>query len=192
MLTSLQSAGVAPEVNLRIIQARKHAKSGATKKNMDLTDFVLTVMNIDSTDFVLILIPENEMVMNMTSKHSRLVALSPVTRTDQGHCVDMTQVQILLLRNTIQHLWQTVLKLKVWRVSTGSESTVEEILVVETLQQVKLFLMFRFNQSLQLILLPLFVNSTTTQLCYYTFHNVNLIRHKLHRTYSPRNLSIHH
>ena len=40
MLTSIQSAGVAPEVNLMITQARKHAKKGssiALKPRADVT-----------------------------------------------------------------------------------------------------------------------------------------------------------
>ena len=40
MLTSIESAGVAPEVNLRITQARKHAKKGFTlalKPRVDVT-----------------------------------------------------------------------------------------------------------------------------------------------------------
>ena len=40
MLTSIQSAGVAPEVNLRITQERKHAKKETTlalKLKVDIT-----------------------------------------------------------------------------------------------------------------------------------------------------------
>ena len=40
MLTSIQSAGVAPEVNLRITQARKHASDACTlalKPRADVT-----------------------------------------------------------------------------------------------------------------------------------------------------------